>query len=919
MDPTAWQHPIEHLTSLLGQWAAAIPVWLVLLLVLLAGFIEATPFLGILVPAHSAVFLVAFQWATVGRNPASLVVACALGGALGDVAFYLLGRRYGIHFMERWPRWVRIDPARRARMEALFHVHGMKTIVLARTQPVTRSFAPYAAGAARLSPLRFLPATLVGSLLVSVGIVASGYLTGLGFHTLGKAVGESLVIAVAILLLLLLAYFWITRKLKLVSRSTLSLALVAGGGLGLAAYLVRRVLHGRTVREADLWSAAWPRLPGWLHTLAAPFQLLGDVHVLALLFLALAAWHAAKDRWRSAYTALAAGPGLLGIVLLLRWRIPRATPSGLPPHFPLTGSFPNESAALGLALAGLVAWTWLRGAGLHLRLARFGMGVLGAAVALAPLASGMAWPFDVLAGAALGLGWLALCLLGDTFALRLAEPHEQAPGAIRWIQRHGTRVAAWCDRHLWGNPRALWGLIGLGVALRLAAPWGWAVGPDADRYSAMALGFQRTGTFLMPWGDVYSPGAPQPSHHFPPLYPLVLAGFFQALGFSRDTLRVASITLALAAMAVTYLCTRDLYGHRRGLLATAVVAVSPILLLTTNKAYAENLLLLLFVATLWAILKAIERPWFMVPAAAFAALGYLTKSSMGYFFVVAGLGGLAWRLHWRGWKVLRDPAYLAAIALFGATVAAWAWRNWALFGSWETSSHLSAAYGNALAHPVDWALLLVFSFLFLFGLGYLVFMAALPWLPALARTPRLGSEEDSGLWLAIGLPLVLATLIDAALWLYERDFYFHNVRYVSFAVVPLVWLLARNVRPSKAAWAALLLSFAILLAGSAYYALPHDKVENRVSAALGPLVRDGQSVAFVDTNDVYRYYFDLTANGTRHLTVQSIMGNAIGNVTTDWAVVHGPGTGLPQGYTLALERRAGTPPLDDLYTVWKRA
>ncbi|MFO1534571.1 MAG: glycosyltransferase family 39 protein, partial [Thermoplasmatota archaeon] len=747
-----------------------------------------------------------------------------------------------------------------------------------------------------------------------------GYLTGLGFRTLGKVVGEGLVITVGALLVLVLAYFWLTRKLKVLSRSSLSLALAAASGLGVAFLLVRRVVHGQLLREDELWPRALQRMPEWLTTLALPFQALGDVHLLAVAFLALVAWHARKGRWRRAYLALATGPGLLGLVLWLRWRIPRTAPSGLPPHFPLTGSFPNESAALGVALVGLVAWTWLRGPGFRKLLVHASVALLAAAVALAPLASGMAWPLDVLAGAALGLGWLALCLLGGELAQRLFDPSQEQKPLVLWLRRRWDGVAGWCDRRLWGNSRVLWAILALGVALRLAVPWQWAVGPDADRYSAMALGLERTGSFLMPWGDVYSPGGgPAPSHHFPPLYPFVLAGFFHVLGFSRDTLRVASITLSLAALTVTYLCTRDLYGHRRGLLATAAVALSPVLVLTTNKAYAENLLLLLFVAALWAILKAIEKPWYMVPAALFAALGYLTKSSMGSFFIIAGLGGLAWRLHWRGWRVLRDPAYLTAIALFAAAVAWWGWRNWALFGSWETSAHLSAAYANALAHPVDWALLLVFSFLFLFVFGYLVFMGALPWLPALGRIPRTATEQDSGLWLALALPLALTTLIDAALWLYERDFYFHNVRYVSFALVPLVWLLARSVRPSRAALAALLLSFAILLAGTVAFSLPTVKLENRVSSAWGPLVHDGDSITFVDTNDVYRYYFDLTANGTRELEVRTVTGAAIASVTTDWALVHGDGHGLPPGYAQVLERDSGPPPLGDRYTVWKRA
>lgn len=163
MAPEFWTQHIARLTGALSHWAAALPPEVVLLAVLLAGLIEATPFLGILVPAHTAVFLASFQWATADRDATQLVAACTLGGALGDTLFYVLGWRYGLRFMERWPRWVRLSPEGRARLETLLHAHGMKAIILARTQPVTRSFAPYAAGAARLAPGRFLPATLVGS------------------------------------------------------------------------------------------------------------------------------------------------------------------------------------------------------------------------------------------------------------------------------------------------------------------------------------------------------------------------------------------------------------------------------------------------------------------------------------------------------------------------------------------------------------------------------------------------------------------------------------------------------------------------------------------------------------------------------------------------------------------------------------
>jgi membrane protein DedA with SNARE-associated domain/4-amino-4-deoxy-L-arabinose transferase-like glycosyltransferase len=918
---------LADLFSRLSEWFAGlvdqIPAPVLLAIVFLGGLIEATPFLGILVPAHTAVFAIAYQYGLLGRPAWPLVLACALGGALGDLVFYVLGRRWGITFMERFPAFLRLGPERRARLEALFDAHGMKTIVIARTQPVTRSFAPYVAGAARLSALRFLPAAGLGSLIVAVLVVAAGYVTGLGQAWLGQVLEGSLTVAVVAIAVLLVLYLVVTRKYGLMRLSTLNLAVAGAASAVVAGVLVRDAMAGGRLHASERasWLAAWSGLPDGLVAAAGWAHAVVNVHTLALAFCVLFVLLARKRKWRAAYATLAAGPGLLGVILLLRWRLPRLPPSGAQPPFPMTGSFPDDVAALGLALAVVAAWwsidLWK---GPTARAGRALVVSGGAALAAIPLLDGSAWPTSTVAGLALGGAWSCLCLVGCIAARHLTDPlGPTTPRAASWLRARWDAACGWADRRLWGRSWPLLAIIALGVLLRLLVPWWRAVGPDADRYSAMAHGLLETGGFTMAWGDIYSPGTgPAPSHHFPPLYPTILAGFFHLLGFDRGTLRVASIAMALLALLVTYLCTRDLYGHRRGLVATAVVAAAPVFLLTTAKAYSENLILVLFVLAMWAILKSLDRPWFIVLAALFAGLGYLAKSSMGYFFIVAGLGGLAWRLRWRGAKVLRDPPYLAAIALFGCMVLAWAVRNHLHFGDWQTSAHLGAAYAAALAHPGTWATLLVLSTLLIGGLGYLVFMAAVAWLPSLQRIPLMESEHDSGLWLAFLLPLPLTVAIDAALWLYERDFYFHNVRYVSFALVPLAWLLMRHVRPSRATWAALAVTFGVLLAGSLWYAQPDAKLENQVSSAWGPLVADGDSVTFVATNDVYRYYFDLTADGTRTLDVR-YAPRMPDRLETDWVLVRGNHTGLPPGYDLAIGMHTGSGELLDQITVWRRA
>ncbi len=903
-----------------------VPPWAMALLVLLVGLAEAIPFLGLLVPAHTLLFLASAEWGFINRDPSLLILACVLGGFLGDTSFFVLGRRRGLAFAEGWPKWARLTPERRVAIEALFAKKGFLTVVLARTQPFIRSFVPYAAGAMRQRATRFIPAALLGNIAATVAVVLGGWLFGHGSKVLGKVVGGAVIgVALAVVVALVLSYV-LTRRLRWLSAASVRHALGAlACGAGFV-WILRDALDVNRLHalEAVRLSMSVHAFPSWIGMVGGVVGTLASPALLLAASFALFVGCAWRRRWPAAFGALAIGPGLVALLAILSATLHRAPPQGVPP-FPFVGSFPHAASALAMALAAWSAWS-LRARGSSaaaaLRSAAFvGLAILVGALAVA---SSAAWPTDVLAGLLLGAAWASLVALGETLALHLLDPAlPDTPGLrpVHALRRLGDRFAAWCDRSERLQVPLLLGLIGLGVAVRLVAPWLWPLGPDADRYAAMAKGLLDTGSFTMPWGDVYSAGmGPQPSHHYPPLYPTVLAGVYSLLGFSRDATRVASIALALAAIAVTYLCSRDLYGHRKGLVAAAVVAVSPVLVLTTDKGYAENLLLLLFVATMWAILKSLEKPWFIVVGALFAALGYLTKSSVGTFFLVAGAGGLAWRLRFRGLKVLRDPAYLTAIALFGSVVVAWAWRNWSLFGSWQTSAHIQAAYDNALAHPLEWAGMLAFSSAVMFGLGYLLFMAVAPWLAQLRRVPLLADEHDSGLWLAAVLPLVLTVLIDAALWLFERDFFLHNVRYVSFALVPLAWLVMRHVRPGKAAWLAVAASALVLVAGTLYYAVPQEKVENRVSTAWGQLASAGDSVSLVGTNDVYRYYFDLTDSGHRSITDVRVLGlGDLGNVTTTWVLVHGDPSGLPSGYAKVLEEQGpGTSRLVDAYSLWRQ-
>jgi hypothetical protein len=317
----------------------------------------------------------------------------------------------------------------------------------------------------------------------------------------------------------------------------------------------------------------------------------------------------------------------------------------------------------------------------------------------------------------------------------------------------------------------------------------------------------------------------------------------------------------------------------------------------------------------------------IILAGLFAGLGYLTKSSVGAFFILAGLGGLAWRLHWKGWRVLRDPAYLAAIVVFGLLVAAWAARNWILFGDWQTSAHIAQAYQYALRHPGQWVLTASASFAFYAGFAYLLLQGLLPLVGELRRVPKLGDEHDSGLWLALGLPLVLTAFIDGALWLTEHGFALNNARYVGFVAIPALWLLVRHARiDRRETRIAIVAAFALLLLFAAFFAKPYvgqDPAFHEAAGHIGP----GDSIGFIDIDNhgAYRMAFDL--DPWSHTVVYTCLHDLRcpagtpppSTLGTDWIVSAGDVQAVPGYEQVFLDHGAGGAHATTDLRLWSRA
>ena len=320
-----------------------------------------------------------------------------------------------------------------------------------------------------------------------------------------------------------------------------------------------------------------------------------------------------------------------------------------------------------------------------------------------------------------------------------------------------------------------------------------------------------------------------PSHHFAPGLPIIEAFFVTLFGDGRLALVVPLILLSWLAVAFALWTTNDLYGTDAALLVGAAVSLD----WTgsyhgTFLGYSENLVMIVITVTLWAILRAIRSDRFVLFAGMAAGIGYLSKASIGWFFIIAGIGGFIYRLMFRGWGVLRNGWYWAAIGIFALPVALWSYRNLSLFwdgspvgliDAWQTSGVISGLVANAFAHPDQ----------LLIGLGgklpVMAGLLLLPYLPFVdvlwRQLKEWRSEEVFGLWLAIGLIFVLGWFFGAVFWVTDQTslLWADNVRYVMPASIALLWLIVRGeARPAIWRWSiCFLILFVTAMLPPTYY------------------------------------------------------------------------------------------------------
>lgn len=250
----------------------------------------------------------------------------------------------------------------------------------------------------------------------------------------------------------------------------------------------------------------------------------------------------------------------------------------------------------------------------------------------------------------------------------------------------------------------------LALVLRLAAVAaddGYVPAHDAfdyDRHGrsiAAGEGFPESG--YVPEGG--------PSALRPPVYPYLLGAVYAVSGDSVTAGRIVGALLGAIAVALLYLIVLRIWGRRLALVAAALAAVFPSLVLLSQDLLSEQLFLALELGAVLCVLRfrgsggALR--WAVV-AGLLCGVAALTRNPGGVLILPIALGVWTRRPRLRAAALAAPAVVLGCVAL---TMVPWTVRNWVEFGRFvpvtsSTGFGLAGTYNGVSEsdsrHPAAW-------------------------------------------------------------------------------------------------------------------------------------------------------------------------------------------------------------------------
>ena len=143
---------------------------------------------GVPLPGETILVGAALLAATTGQiNIIVVVLTAAAGAIIGDGMGYMVGRRFGLPFLGRYGRYIRLNEDRLLIGRYLFFQYGNAVVFFGRFIAVLRMFAALLAGANRMPAGRFFFFNITGGVCWACLFGFGAYAVGAEIYTISGA------------------------------------------------------------------------------------------------------------------------------------------------------------------------------------------------------------------------------------------------------------------------------------------------------------------------------------------------------------------------------------------------------------------------------------------------------------------------------------------------------------------------------------------------------------------------------------------------------------------------------------------------------------------------------------------------------------------------------------------------------------
>ena len=197
--------------TLVENLLTSVPTWVTYLAVFLLPFLEASVFLGFVIPGETAL-VIGGVLAAQGRVQLLPLIALAIAGAiLGDAVGYAVGRRFGPALQQSRLGQVVGEPRWRSTEEFLLR-RGGPAVFLGRFTALLRALVPSAAGMAGLHFKTFALWNAVGGTVWATGFVLVGYGAGASYKKVEQYLGQGALVLTGVVLAALVGAHLLRRR-----------------------------------------------------------------------------------------------------------------------------------------------------------------------------------------------------------------------------------------------------------------------------------------------------------------------------------------------------------------------------------------------------------------------------------------------------------------------------------------------------------------------------------------------------------------------------------------------------------------------------------------------------------------------------------------------------------------------------------